>query len=146
MSDVGDAALVKPLQGLDQNHIPIFPRKETFPLKLKGKKDKNKSKKGRKKGVSVKRHHFPIVPRFACTAHKSQGMTLDKAIVDLVPQPNRKGTVDISFAYVPLSRVRRLQDLTILRNFDPSVMKVMPNPACITMLEHFKTMDKCKDM
>ena len=29
--------------------------------------------------------------------------------------------IGIEFAYVPLSRVRRLVDLTILRMFDPSV-------------------------
>ena len=142
-----DDITVKPLHGLDQNHIPIFPRKESFSVKVKGKKDnQKKTKKGKKKGLSVKRNHFPIVPRFACTAHKSQGMTLDKAIVDLVPQPNRKGGIDVSFAYVPLSRVRRLEDLTILRPFDESVLKVKPNPACKAMLQHFKAMDKCKDM
>ena len=98
------------------------------------------------KSVSVNRCHFPIVPRFACTAHKSQGMTLDKAIIDLLPQPSMKGKVDVNFAYVPLSRVRRLKDLTILRPFDPSVIKIQPNAACVAMMEHFKTMDKCKDM
>ena len=141
-----DDITVKPLQGLDENHIPIFPRKETFSLEIKGKKDNGKkSKKSKKKGISLKRDHFPIVPRFACTAHKSQGMTLPKATVDLVPQPDRRGGIDVSFAYVPLSRVRRLEDLAILRHFDGSVMKVTPKPACVAMLEHFKAMDKCKD-
>ena len=99
-----------------------------------------------KKQISVKRCHFPLVPRFACTAHKSQGATLDKAVVDLVPQPNLKSPIDVNFPYVPLSRVRRLQDLTILRPFDASVIKVKPNPACLAMMEYFKTLDKCKDM
>ena len=39
-------------------------------------------------------------------------MTLDKAFVDLVPV--QKNPVDINFAYVPLSRVRRLDDLNRL--------------------------------
>ena len=73
-------------------------------------------------------------------------MTLDKAIVDLVPQPNLKAPIDINFAYVPLSRVRRLEDITILRPFNAEIMKVKPNPACLAMMDHFKTMDKCKDM
>jgi hypothetical protein len=142
-----DDISVKPLQGLDENHIPIFPRKETFFVKVKGKKDNGKkTKKNKKRGISVNRDHFPIVPRFACTAHKSQGMTLAKATVDLVPQPDMRGGIDVSFAYVPLSRVRRLEDLAILRPFDAKVMKVKPKPACIAMLEHFKAMDKCKDM
>ena len=131
-----DDITVKPLRGLDPNHIPIFPMKKNFSVSVKGRKNK----------FSVNRCHFPIVPRFACTAHKSQGMTLDKAIVDLVPQPNLKSPIDINFAYVPLSRVRRLEDLVILRPSDANVIKVKPNPACLAMMEHFKTMDKCKDM
>ena len=133
-----DDITVKPLHGLDPNHIPIFPRTGNFSVWVKGKKDGIT--------ISVNRLHFPIVPRFACTAHKSQGMTLDKAIIDLVPQPSMKGKIDVNHAYVPLSRVRRLKDLTILRPFDPSVIKIQPNTACVAMMEHFKTMDKCKDM
>jgi hypothetical protein len=77
-------------------------------------------------------------------------MTLGKAIVDLVPQ-TRKGRrkpdpVGIEFAYVPLSRVRRLVDLTILRMFDPSVLKVQVNAGCKAMMEEFRARDKCKDM
>ena len=98
----------------------------------------------------MKRLHFPLVPRFSVTFHKSQGMTLSKAIVDLVP-PIRKGRrnpdpIGIEFAYVPLSRVRRLEDLTILRMFDPAVLKVQVNESCFAMMEEFRTRDKCKDM
>ena len=102
------------------------------------------------KTVTVKRRHFPLVPRFSVTSHKSQGMTLDRAIVDLVP-PIRKGrskpnSVGIEFAYVPLSRVRRLEDLTILRPFDPSILKVPVNKGCYAMMEEFRARDLCKDM
>ncbi|KAF8122152.1 hypothetical protein EV363DRAFT_1146809, partial [Boletus edulis] len=45
------------------------------------------------------------------TVHKSQGMTMDRAIVDL---ENSKGT---EAPYVMLSRVRTLQGLLILRPF-----------------------------
>ena len=128
---------MKPLHGLDPNHIPIFQKKGSFEVSVKEKK---------KKKVSVNRCHFPIVPRFACTAHKSQGMSLDEAIVDLLPQPSMKGKIDVNFTYVPLSCVRGLKDLTILRPFDPSVIKIQPNTACVAMMEQFKTMDKCKDM
>ena len=130
-----DDITVNPLHGLAPDHIPIFPRKDSFSVKVKD-----------KKSISVNRCHFPIVPRFACTAHKSQGMTLDKAVVDLVPQPNLKSPIDVNFPYVPLSRVRRLDDLTILRPFDARVIKVKPNPACLAMMEYFKTLDICKDM
>ena len=98
---------------------------------------------GKQKNETVYRVHFPLVPRFACTAHKSQGQTLRKAIVDLVPVNQVSG---IEFAYVPLSRVRKLEDLTILRPFDPSVLTAKVNEACAAMMEEFKARDLCKDM
>ena len=134
-----DDIKVKPLPGLVLNHIPITPQRTEFSVYV-----------GNSKSVTVKRLHFPLVPRFSVTSHKSQGMTLGKAIVDLVP-PIRKGKrkpdpVGIEFAYVPLSRVRRLEDLTILRMFDPSVLKVQVNKSCFAMMEEFRARDLCKDM
>ena len=105
-----------------------------------GKKDRN----GKAKRGNVNRTHFPIVPRFSITAHKSQGMTLDKAIVDLVP--HFKKPVEINFAYVPLSRVRRLEDLTILRPFPVEVLKAKVNEGCAAMMEEFKSRDLCRNL
>ena len=124
---------VKPLDGLPPNHVPIAPMKQSFSVNMPGKQ----------KQVSVNRCHFPLVPRFSCTAHKSQGQTLSKAVVDLVPV---RKNVDIEFAYVPLSRVRRLEDLTILRPFNESVLKAKVNEACAAMMDEFKAKDKCRDM
>ena len=98
---------------------------------------------GKQKAVNVNRNHFPLVPRYSCTAHKSQGKTLPKAIVDLVPV--KKG-IGIEFAYVPLSRVRRLLDLTILRPFHPFILHAKVNEGCAAMMEEFKQRDLCKDM
>ena len=124
---------VKPLDGLPLNHIPILPMKKDFKVSMPGKQKK----------VSVNRVHFPLVPLFSCTAHKSQGKTLSKAIVDLVPTRKPKG---IEFSYVPLSRVRKLEDLSILRPFPPSVIKAKVNEACAAMMKEFKARDLCKDM
>ena len=131
---------VKPLRGLKPNHIPITKMDTKFQVNLTG----QKTKKGNPKKVSVKRSHFPIVPRFSITAHKSQGMTLDKAIVDLVPSDRR--SVQINFAYVPLSRVRRLEDLTILRPFPVDVLKAKVNESCAAMMVAFKSRDLCKNL
>ena len=125
---------VRPLDGLPPNHIPIVTKRGSFQVYTGGKEK-----------LSINRRHFPLVPRFSCTAHKSQGETLSKAIVDLVPQANNK-TVGIEHAYVPLSRVRRLNDLTILRPFDPSILKVKVNEDCYAMMETFKAKDLCKRM
>ena len=126
---------IEPLNGLPPNHVPIYAATDSFKVRIRGKKTP----------VSVNRNHFPIVPLFSCTAHKSQGQTLHKAIVDLVPNYKAK-KVEVHFAYVPLSRVRRLEDLTILRPFDSSVLKPKVNEDCAAMMEYFEAMDVCKDL
>ena len=87
-----DDTLMKQLDGLEPIHVHIIPVKGHFSVKYQ------------EKQVSINRIHFPIVPRFCCTSHKSQGQTLSKAIVDLVHPTEMKG-VEINHAYVPLSRV-----------------------------------------
>jgi ATP-dependent DNA helicase PIF1 len=56
---------------------------------------------------------FPIIPAYALTIHKSQGMTLDSAIVDC------KNIFATGQLYVALSRVRSMKNLKII-NFKPS--------------------------
>lgn len=90
-----------------------------------------------------KRNYFPLVPAYSCTAHKSQGQRLKKVIVDLVP-PKGMNNIDISFAYVPLDRVRSLSDVTILRPFDISVLMKPVNADCADMMEDFKNRNLCK--
>ena len=64
----------------------------------------------------MSRTQIPLVAGWAITTHKSQGMTLDRAIVD----------VDRSFepgqVYVALSRVRSLEGLKV-RNLLESRMR-----------------------
>lgn len=64
-----------------------------------------------KQTLSFRRTQVPLIPAFAMTAHKSQGQTLNKAVVDLA---SCHGT---EAPYVMISRVRRLEDLLILRPF-----------------------------
>ena len=127
---------MRPLNGLPPNHVPITVKRDSFQVYLPEKE----------KSINVNRLHFPLVPRYSCTAHKSQGQTLQKAIVDLRPAYGNAKNVGIEFAYVPLSRVKRLQDLTILRPFDPSILMVSVNEGCKAMMEDFKRRDLCKDM
>ena len=133
---------VKPLNGLPPNHVPIIIQRGSFEVSMG-------MKNGKAIKVNVNRRHFPLVPRFSCTAHKSQGQTLTKAIVDLAIPPHiikQNKSVGIEHAYVPLSRVRRLNDLTILRAFDPSVLKQQVNEDCAAMMKEFEATDLCKDM
>ena len=131
-----DDITMTPLDGLRPNHVPILPKSGSFQVKIPGMEDK----------ISINRRHFPLVPRFACTAHKSQGQTLSKAIVDLVVPEDKIGPVEISFSYVPLSRVRALDDLTILRPFDPAILRAPVNEGCLAMMDEFKSRDECRDM
>ena len=127
---------MKPLLDLPPNHVPIFPQTKSFSVNIPGKKER----------ITVSRTHFPLVPLFSCTAHKSQGQTLSKAIVDLVPRNGKTKNLGIEFSYVPLSRVRTLADLTILRPFDPSILRAPISEACNAMIEEFSARDLCKDM
>ncbi|CAF1153239.1 unnamed protein product [Adineta ricciae] len=73
---------------------------------------------------TFQRRALPLVPAYSITAHKSQGQTLNKVVIDLkLP----KDTDDIAAVYVPLSRVKRLSDLIILRHFDYKVLVTKPS-------------------
>lgn len=74
-----------------------------------------------KKSSTIKRKQLPILPALAMTVHKAQGLTLDKAIVDLA---SCRGTES---AYVMLSRVRRLEDLVVLRPFSKEKITCRPS-------------------
>ena len=126
---------MKPLHGLPPNHVPIFPKNGNFSIKING----------TKKMLSVSCKQLPLEPAYCCTSHKSQGQTLEKVLVDLVPPKGMK-TIDTSFAYVPLSRARTLEDLTILRPFDISVILKQPSQNLKAMMDDLKKRDICKDM
>ncbi|CAF1577872.1 unnamed protein product [Rotaria magnacalcarata] len=70
------------------------------------------------------------------TAHKSQGQTLGKIIIDLVMPP---GPVEVASVYVPLSRVKRLDDLLIIRPFEFAALQVKPSAA---QREELKRLDR----
>ena len=138
--ELNDINMIAPLPGLLANQIPITAKKGNFQYHLKGQKGKD----GKPKKVNISLEHFPLVPKFSITSHKSQGMTLGKAFVDLVPV--QKNPVEINFSYVPLSRVRRLQDLNILRLFPEHVLRAQVNKDCQAMLSSFQERDACKDL
>ena len=123
------------LEGLPANHVPIYPQTESIQVRIPKKNTK----------ASFTRRQFPLVPRFSCTAHKSQGQTLSKAIVDLEPIRNRRNP-GIEHSYVPLSRVKRLQDLTLLRPVQASVLRARVNKNVASMMEDFKSRDLCKNL
>ncbi|MEW8545326.1 MAG: DUF6570 domain-containing protein [Candidatus Thiodiazotropha sp.] len=72
------------------------------------------------KNVAIFRTQFPLIPAWACTIHKVQGITCDKIVVDLGSSIFAPGQV-----YVALSRVKTIQGLGIIA-LDPTKIKVNP--------------------
>ena len=95
-------------------------------------KDK-KSKLNHKTMLSIKRRALPLAPAYCITTHKSQGQTLNKVVIDLkLPNDNQD---DIAAIYVPLSRVKRLVDLIIIRHFDYKVLTIKPSKSQLAEIE-----------
>ncbi|CAF4759939.1 unnamed protein product, partial [Rotaria sp. Silwood2] len=86
--------------------------------------------------LSVKRRALPLIPTYSVTTHKGQGQTLGKIIVDLVMPP---GPLEVASVYVPLSHVKRLDDLLIIRPFEFATLQVKPSTA---QIEELKRLDR----
>ncbi|KAJ3575597.1 hypothetical protein NP233_g982 [Leucocoprinus birnbaumii] len=91
----------EPLPGLHANQLAVL--EDTVRMSFKRANDNH--------SITITRRQLPLVPAYALTNHKSQGQTLDKAIVDL------EGTHGSEPPYVMATRVRHLDDLLILRPF-----------------------------
>ena len=89
--------------------------------------------------IQVTRTQLPIVPAFAITTYKAQGLTMNKIVVDLqVPL----GTLQAASIYVPLSRLKRAEDVAIFRPFDMKVLQVRPSPAQDAELKRLDELNK----
>lgn len=128
------------LDQLENKIIPIAVSEQTFFFDVKQLLPESVSKAAkatkRTTKVSVKRRALPLIPAYSITTHKSQGQTLSKIIIDLVMPP---GPVEVASAYVPLSRVKRLDDLVILRPFAFASLQVKPSRA---QLEELNRLNK----
>lgn len=121
------------LEELQPKLVPIPLMEQTFRVDIADMLPKDKKPKSNGKAIlSIKRRALPLVPAYCITTHKSQGQTLDKVVVDL-KLPNE--TDDIAAIYVPLSRVKRLSDLIILRPFDYKVLLIKPNKSQLAEIQ-----------
>jgi ATP-dependent DNA helicase PIF1 len=84
----------------------------------------------------VTRSQIPLRVAYAITIHKSQGSTLDCALVDIGSH-----TFEYGQAYVALSRVRSLECLYIL-NLDPS--RIRAHPTVVAFYESLERMSSTR--
>ena len=84
------------------NVVPIFQSLREFP-------------KGR---IVCTRKQFPLTIAYAITVHKSQGMTVEKAVVDISERDFQPG-----LSYVAVSRVKTLQGVIFDVPFDLSALR-----------------------
>lgn len=84
---------------------------------------------GNNKGCQVVRQQFPLRLSWGCTVHKTQGMTLQKAVVHV------EGRFDNGQCYVALSRVTSLNGL-FLTKFDANkIMASNETKECIKSMD-----------
>ena len=87
----------------DRVHVPDAPEVEAVAIKPVTAKFYGRQ------GVTLQRVQLPLLPCWAATIHKVQGLSLDAAVIDLGSQVFEEG-----MAYVALSRVRTLDGVALL--------------------------------
>lgn len=114
-----------PLPGLPPHHVVALaePVKIQFENKYSFKR------------CTITRTQLPVLPAYAFTAHKSQGQTYNKVIVDL------KSCRGSAAPYVMLSRVKSLDGLCILRDFDKDKICCHMNEDCRKEIKRLNCLD-----
>ena len=104
---------VSGLEGLEQNIIPLTPMEHTF-LITQGSQSK-----------TVVRKQLPLTTAYAFTDYRSQGQTIQNAIIDIASPPT--GTLTPFNIYVALSRSRGREGIRLLRDFDEKLLTRHPS-------------------
>ncbi|CAF1656296.1 unnamed protein product [Adineta ricciae] len=121
--------------------IPLIKKRFTVPIKQLFGHLFDRVQSGRKipQVIQVTRTQLPSVPAFAITTYKAQGLTMNKILVDLQVPP---GALQVASIYVPLSRVKKEDDIVILRPFDMKVLQVQPSSVQDAELKRLDDLDK----
>lgn len=84
---------------------------------------------------SFNRTQLPIMPAFSLTSHKSQGITLPSAIINL------ESCISMEAAYVMLSRVKNSNHIRILRPFHKTKICTRPSEDLRNEFKRLKFLD-----
>jgi len=106
--------------------IPLIKKEFTVPIKQLFGRLFERGQRAKKvpEVIQVTRSQLPIVPAFAIITYKAQELTMNKIVVDLqVPLK----TSQVAPIYLPLSRVKRAEDVVILRPFEMKVLQIRPS-------------------
>ena len=108
-------------EGIDPSWVPIIPSIARW---------ENKS------GKSLSRTQLPLTMAWGITIHKSQGLTLEHAVIEL-------GSSDFSagLSFVAISRVKSLKGLAFHSRFDLSRLQKTTESDTMKMLR--KDYDRC---
>ena len=91
--------------GCEDDIVPVFPANRQFEYK----------------GVSCSRTQFPLRLAYAITVHKSQGMSLDTAVMNLAQKEHC-----MALSYVAVSRLRKATGMVFEKPFDFEHFKHKP--------------------
>jgi hypothetical protein len=94
-----------------------------------------------KTGIGAKYKQFPVTLAYAITDYKCQGETYSDGLLTDLRTP-LTGTTPASSLYVQLSRVRSLDQLSIIRDFDPEELRKPLSEDLIRELDWEEDMDK----
>ena len=105
-------------------HVPDSPEVEAVAIKPVSAKFYGRQ------GVTLQRVQLPLLPCWAATIHKVQGLSLDAAVIDLGSQVFEEG-----MAYVALSRVRTMNGVALL---DLVTDKIKTSPAAAQEMDRLR--------
>lgn len=140
--EINTSQLGTSLNGLRPKLIPIPLIKKQFTVSLKqlfGQLFQGKQDKRATGVIQVTRAQLPIVPAFAITTYKAQGLTMNKIVIDFQVPP---GISQVASIYVPLSRVKRAEDIAIFRPFEMQVLQVRPSLTQDAELKRLDELDR----
>ncbi|KAF8119744.1 hypothetical protein EV363DRAFT_1146192, partial [Boletus edulis] len=73
----------------------------------------------------INRIQLPLTPAYAFTDYRSQGQTINHAIIDIATPPS--GSLTPFNVYVALSRCRGRESIRLLRDFDEKLLMSHPS-------------------